>query len=137
MASKKTPIKLLFRCIRTGKANTRPILNNFTNSKKVVILPKGFQSIWINEAKNLKMSIKDITFINQDKLENFEKYKNIIENKSVCVVDKTENLYKMIEKLNDIPLEIHKDKNRKMLESLVIIVGVVYLVLCIYFVLRD
>jgi len=138
MASKKTPIKLLKHQVKpleyiiskcktqhglilnhymgTGKTITGLVfLNNFTNSKKVVILPKGFQSIWIDEAKNLKMSIKDITFITHDKLENFEKYEKIIEN-SICVVDEAHNLYKIIEKLNDIPLEVQKDKNKKQIE---------------------
>ena len=76
------------------------------------------------------MSVKDITFITQDKLENFEKFKKIIENNSVCVVDKTKNLYKIIEKLNDIPVEVQKDKNKKQLESLLITLAIVYIFFC-------
>lgn len=71
------------------------LFKNYPNDRKVIICPKGFDSIWLNEAKKFNINPKDITIIFFNDLINFELYKDIIEN-SIVIVDEAHNLYKLI-----------------------------------------
>lgn len=95
----------------TGKTLTGLVfLKNYPKNKKVVILPSGFDTFWINEARINKISIKDIVFITFRELQNFEKYRNILKD-SVCVVDEAHNLYKILDDLYDKVPEFQEEDN--------------------------
>jgi hypothetical protein len=97
----------------TGKTITGIVfLKNFPRDKKVIILPKGLESIWISEAKKLKLDTDNIKFITFVELnEDFEKYIEYIKD-SVCVVDEAHNLYNTINNLQDLfeYKAVNKDK---------------------------
>lgn len=86
----------------TGKTLTALVfLKNYPNDKKVIILPKGFESIWKNEAKKLDILIDTITFITfNDLYSNFESYNKLLKD-SICIVDEAHNLYTVFNNLLD------------------------------------
>jgi hypothetical protein len=97
----------------TGKTLTGLVfLKNYPKYKKVIILPSGFDSFWINEARINNIDISDVVFITFNQLVNFENYRDILKN-SICIVDEAHNLYGILESLYDKPEYKNIDNTKK------------------------
>lgn len=105
----------------TGKTITGIVfLNNYPNDKKVIILPKGYDSIWITEMGRMGIELKNLTFLTHDEFKNEEIYKNSeklkyyneLLNNSICIVDEAHHLYEVLSILSDRPQFIEKDKKK-------------------------
>lgn len=122
---------IMFHHMGTGKTISGLVfLNNYPNDKKVIILPKNFESIWIHEAINLGLEklIKEVTFLNYSDLLKFEDHKNLLEN-SVCVMDEVHNIDDVIGDLfepPDVKSNEEGKKKRKIEPRLIQFIDVLY-----------
>lgn len=96
----------------TGKTITGLVfLNNYPGKKKTLVIPEGFDNIWIQEAKNLKIMdmIKEVKILSYEDLAlNFEKYEEYIKD-SICVMDECHNIYDTIDYVTDGPRQQNKE----------------------------
>ncbi len=68
---------------------------NYPKDKKIIVCPKGLESIWLQELKKFPIDPKNITFINYEHFYSFEMLIELFNN-AIVIMDEVHNLYQVI-----------------------------------------